>query len=133
MIRVKEIQKVGLDFRFMRSGESRNMELIRDRQEMWQTLCVMDVTLICSDETLVINDVEFHPFEKICEMRDGTLGLLTGMTLDELKKEQVKSLLAEKIVEHLRDLSRRGFDVMIVHKDWITIYDHGHYLNIQRG
>lgn len=109
------------------------MELIRDRQEMWQTLCVMDVTPMFSDETLVINDVEFHPFEKLCEMRDGTLGLLTGMTLDELKKEQVKSLLAEKIVEHLKDLSRRGFDVMIVHKDCITIYDHGHYLNVQRG
>lgn len=55
------------------------------------------------------------------------------MTLDELKKEQVKSLLSEKIEEHLKDLSRRGFDVMIVHKDCITIYDHGHYLNVQRG
>lgn len=75
-----------------------------------------------SDETLVISDVEFHPFEKLCDTRDGTLGLLAGMTLEELKK-QVKSLLAEKIEEHLKDLSRRGFDVMIVHKDWITIYD----------
>lgn len=109
------------------------MGLIRDRQEMWETLCVMDVTPMFSGETLVINDVEFHPFEKLCDMRDGTLGLLTGMTLEELKKEQVKSLLAEKIMEHLKDLSRRGFDVMIAGKDYITIYDHGHYLNVQRG
>lgn len=109
------------------------MELIRDRQKMWQTLCVMDVTPMFSGETLVINDVEFHPFEKLCEMRDGTLGLLTGMTLEELKKEQVKSLLAEKIEEHLKDLSKRGFDVMIVNDKYITIYDHGHYLNVQRG
>lgn len=109
------------------------MGLIRDKQEMWETLCIMDVTLVCSDEILVINDVEFHPFEKLCDMRDGTLGLLTGMTLEELKKEQVKSLLAEKIEEHLKDLSRRGFDVMIVGKDYITFYDHGHYLNVQRG
>lgn len=109
------------------------MKLIRDRQEMWETLCVMDVTLLCSDETLVINDVEFHPFEKLCDMRDGTLGLLTGMTLEELKKEQLKSLLVEKIVEHLKDLSRRGFDVMIVGKNHMTIYDHGRYLKVQRG
>lgn len=109
------------------------MGLIRDRQEMWETLCVMDVTPMFSGETLVINDVEFHPFEKLCDMRDGTLGLLTGMTLEELKKEQVKSLLAEKIMEHLKDLSRRGFDVMIVGNDYITFYDHGHYLNVQRG
>lgn len=109
------------------------MKLIRDRQEIWETLCVMDVTPMSSGETLVINDVEFHPFEKLCEMRDGTLGLLTGMTLEELKKEQVKSLLAEKIMEHFKDLSRRGFYVMIVSKDHITFYDHGHYLNVQRG
>lgn len=109
------------------------MGLIRDRQEMWETLCVMDVTPMFSGETLVINDMEFHPFEKLCDMRDGTLGLLTGMTLEELKKEQVKSLLAEKIVEHLKDLSRRGFDVMIVGKDHMTIYDNGRYLKVQRG
>lgn len=101
--------------------------------EFSEIVCVMDVTPMFSGETLVINDVEFHPFEKLCEMRDGTLGLLTGMTLEELKKEQVKSLLAEKIMEHLKDLSRRGFDVMIVSKDHITIYDHGRYLKVRRG
>lgn len=101
--------------------------------EFFKNVCVMDVTPVFSAETLVINDVEFHPFEKLCEMRDGTLGLLTGMTLEELKKEHAKSLLAEKIMEHLKDLSRRGFDVMIVHEDHITIYDNGRYLKVQRG
>ena len=109
------------------------MTLIRDRQEMWQTLCVMDVTLIDSDETLVINDVEFQPFEKLCEMRDGTLGLLTGMTLEELKKEQVKRVLAKKIDGHLRDLSKRGFNVMITSKDCITYFYDGFILNVQRS
>lgn len=60
-------------------------------------------------------------------------GGCSGITLEELKKEQVKSLLAEKIEEHLKDLSRRGFDVMIVGKDHMTIYDHGRYLKVQRG
>ena len=107
--------------------------LIRDRKEMWEMVCVMDVTLIDSDETLVINDVEFHPFEKLCEMRDGTLGLLTGMTLEELKKEQVKRVLKKKIDEHLKDLSRRGFNIMIVNNERITYFYDGFYLIVQNG
>lgn len=101
--------------------------------EFSEIVCVMDIVPMTSDDVLFINEAEFQPFEKLCEMRDGTLGLLTGMTLDELKKEQVKSLLVEKIMEHLKDLSRRGFDVMIVHENYMTIYNNGRYLKVQRG
>lgn len=98
------------------------MTLIRDKQEMWQTVCVTDVTSIYNDEILVINGVEFHPSEKLCEMGEGTLGLLTGMTLEELKKEQVKRVLINKIGKHHNKLLKEGFNITLIRKDWIKSY-----------
>ena len=98
------------------------MKLIRDRQEMWQTLCVMDIVPMASDEVLFINEAEFEPFEKLSEMRDGSLGLLTGMLKSEFEQQHVKSVLAEKVDKHLRDLVRRGFYVAIVGDRFIRVY-----------
>lgn len=98
------------------------MGLIRDRQEMWQTLCVMDAVPMASDEVLLIDDEVFEPFEKLAEMGDGSLGLLAGMRKSELEQQHVKSVLAEKVDKHLRDLVRRGFYVAIVGDRFITVY-----------
>lgn len=100
--------------------------------EFSEIVCVMDIVPMASDEVLFINEAEFKPFEKLSEMGDGSLGLFTGMILDEFKKEQTKRLLSKKIEERLKHLTRRGFDVMIVHEDHVTIYDNGRYLKIQR-
>lgn len=43
---------------------------------------VMDVVHCTTDETLFINACEFKPTEKLSELRDGTLGLLTGLTTE---------------------------------------------------
>lgn len=98
------------------------MGLIRDRQEMWQTLCVMDVVPMSSDELLLIDEAEFEPFEKLSEMGDGSLGLLTGMRKSEFEQQYVKSVLTEKVDKHLRDLVRRGFYVAIVGDRFIRAY-----------
>ena len=98
------------------------MELIRDRQKMWQTLCVMDVVPMASDEVLFINDAEFESFEKLSEMGGGSLGLLTGMLKSEFEQQHVKSVLAEKVDKHLRNLVRRGFYVAIVGDRFIRVY-----------
>ena len=98
------------------------MKLIRDRQEMWQTLCVMDVVPMASDEVLFINEADFKPFERLSEMENGSLGLFTGMLKSEFEQQHVKSVLAEKIDKHLRDLVRRGFYVAIVGDRFINVY-----------
>lgn len=98
------------------------MTLIRDRQEKWQTLCVMDIVPMTSDDVLFINEAEFQPFEKLSEMQGGSLGLLTGMLKSELEQQHVKSVLAEKVDKHLRDLVRRGFCVAIVGDKFISVY-----------
>ena len=98
------------------------MTLIRDRQEMWQTLCVMDVVPMASNELLFINEAEFKPFEKLSEMGGGSLGLLTGMLKSEFEQQHVKYVLAEKVDKHLRDLVRRGFYVAIVGDRFIRVY-----------
>ena len=82
----------------------------------------MDVVPITSDELLFINEAEYKPFEKLSEMQNGSLGLLTGMLKSEFEQEQVKSVLAEKVDKHLRDLVRRGFYVAIVGDRFITVY-----------
>lgn len=98
------------------------MGLIRDRQEMWQALCVMDLVPMTSNEVLFINEAEFKPFEKLSEMGGGSLGLLTGMLKSEFEQQYVKSVLAEKVDKHLRDLVRRGFYVAIVGDKFINVY-----------
>lgn len=98
------------------------MGLIRDRQEMWQTLCVMDLVPMTSNEVLFINEAEFEPFEKLSEMQGGSLGLLTGMLKSEFEQQHVKSVLAEKVDEHLRNLVRRGFYVAIVGDRFVRVY-----------
>lgn len=98
------------------------MGLIRDRQEMWQTLCVMDVVPMSSDELLLIDEAEFEPLEKLSEMGDASLFLLTGMRKSEFEQQHVKSVLAEKVDKHLRDLVRRDFYVAIVGDKFIKVY-----------
>ena len=93
--------------------------------EFSENVCVMDVVPMSDDELLFINEAEFKPFEKLSEMRGGRLGLLTGMILDELRKEQTKRLLSKKIEERLKHLTRRGFMVKYVHKEWIRYYYNG--------
>ena len=98
------------------------MKLIRDRQEMWQTLCVMDLIPMTSNEVLFINEADFKPFEKLSEMGGGSLGLLTGMLKSEFEQQHVKSVLAKKVDKHLRNLVRRGFYVAIVGDRFINVY-----------
>ena len=90
--------------------------------EFSKNVCIMDVVPITSDELLFINEAEYKPFEKLSEMQNGSLGLLTGMLKSEFEQEQVKSVLAEKVDKHLRDLVRRGFYVAIVGDRFITVY-----------
>lgn len=98
------------------------MGLIRDRQEMWQTVCVMDVVPMSSDELLLIDEAEFEPLEKLSEMGDASLFLLTGMRKSEFEHELVVFVLAEKVDKHLRDLVRRDFYVAIVGDEFIRVY-----------
>ena len=90
--------------------------------EFSEIVCVMDIVPMASDAVLVINDAEFEPFEKLSEMGGGSLGLLTGMLKPEFEQQHVKSVLAEKVDKHLRDLVRRGFYVAIVSDRFITVY-----------
>lgn len=90
--------------------------------EFSEIVCVMDIVPMTSDELLLIDEAEFEPFEKLSEMGDGSLGLLTGMLKSEFEQQHVKSVLAEKVDKHLRDLVRRGFYVAIVGEKFITVY-----------
>ena len=90
--------------------------------EFSEIVCVMDIVPMTSDAVLVINDAEFEPFEKLSKMGGGSLGLLTGMLKSEFEQQHVKSVLAEKVDKHLRDLVRRGFYVAIVSDRFITVY-----------
>ena len=90
--------------------------------EFTDNVCVLDVIHMTSKDSLFINEAEFKPFEKLSEMQNGSLGLLTGMLKSEFEQEQVKSVLAEKIDKHLRDLVRKGFYVAIVGDRFITVY-----------
>lgn len=90
--------------------------------EFTDNVCVLDVIPMTSDEVLFINEAEFEPFEKLSKMRDGSLGLLTGMLKSEFEQQHVKSVLAEKVDKHLRDLVKRGFYVAIVGDRFITVY-----------
>lgn len=82
----------------------------------------MDIVPMTSNELLFINEAEFKPFEKLSEMGGGSLGLLTGMLKSEFEQQYVKSVLAEKVDKHLRDLVRRGFYVAIVGDRFIRVY-----------
>lgn len=93
-----------------------------DEKEFWETVCVLDVIPMNSDEVLTINEVQFEPFEKLSDLRDGTLGLLTGMTSEQFKQILVKETLRQKIDSHLRDLVRRGFYVAIVGDLFVKVY-----------
>ena len=66
-----------------------------DEKEFWETVCVLDVIPMNSDEVLTINEVQFSPFEKLSDLRDGTLGLLTGMTTEQFKQILVKETLRQ--------------------------------------
>lgn len=90
--------------------------------EFSEIVCVMDIVPMASDDVLLIDDEEFEPFEKLSEMGDGSLGLLTGMRKSEFEQRHVKSVLAEKVDKHLRDLVRRGFYVAIVNDKFIRVY-----------
>lgn len=90
--------------------------------EFSKNVCVMDIVLMTSDDVLFINEAEFQPFEKLSKMGGGSLGLLTGMLKSELEQQHVKSVLAEKVDKHLRDLVRRGFYVAIVGDRFINVY-----------
>lgn len=82
---------------------------------------VMDVVQCTTDETLFINDCEFKPTEKLSELRDGTLGLLTGLTTEQFNDESIETLYS-KIDEHLKSLTKRGFEISIVGENMITLY-----------
>lgn len=90
--------------------------------EFSEIVCVMDIVPMGSEEVLLIDDEQFEPFEKLSEMGDGSLGLLTGMRRSEFEQQHVKSVLAEKVDKHLRDLVRRGFYVAIVNDRFMTVY-----------
>lgn len=90
--------------------------------EFSEIVCVMDLVPMTSDDVLFINEAEFKPFEKLSEMQNGSLGLLTGMLKSEFEQQHVKSVLAEKVDKHLRDLVRRGFYVAIVSDRFISVY-----------
>lgn len=90
--------------------------------EFSEIVCVMDIVPMASDDVLLIDEAEFEPFEKLSEMQNGSLGLLTGMLKSEFEQEQVKSVLAEKIDKHLRDLVRKDFYVRIVGDKFIRVY-----------
>lgn len=90
--------------------------------EFSEIVCVMDIVPMTSDDVLFINEAEFEPFEKLSEMRDGSLGLLTGMLKSEFEQQHVKSVLAEKVDKHLRNLVRRGFYVAITGDRFIRAY-----------
>ena len=90
--------------------------------EFSETVCVMDIVPMASNEVLFINEAEFEPFEKLSEMQGGSLGLLTGMLKSEFEQQHVKSVFAEKVDKHLRDLVRRGFYVAIVSDKFISVY-----------
>ena len=90
--------------------------------EFSEIVCVMDVVPMASDDVLLIDEAEFDPFEKLSEMGDGSLGLLTGMRKSEFEQQHVKSVLAEKVDKHLRGLVRRGFYVAIVGDRFINVY-----------
>lgn len=85
-------------------------------------VCVMDIVPMAYDEVLFINEAKYHPFEMLSEMEDGSLGLLTGMSQLEFTREHIKSVFAEKVDRHLRDLVRRGFYVAIVGDNFIRVY-----------
>lgn len=90
--------------------------------EFSENVCVMDIVPMTSNDVLFINEAEYKPFEKLSEMQNGSLGLLTGMLKSEFEQQHVKSVLAEKVDKHLRDLVRRGFYVAIVSDRFITVY-----------
>lgn len=90
--------------------------------EFSKYVCVMDLIPMTSDDVLFINEAEFKPFERLSEMQNGSLGLLTGMLKSEFEQQYVKSVLAEKVDKHLRDLVRRGFYVAIVGDEFIRVY-----------
>lgn len=90
--------------------------------EFSEIVCVMDVIPMTSDAVLVIDEAEFEPFEKLSKMGCGSLGLLTGMRKSELEQQRVKSVLAEKVDKHLRDLVRSGCYVAIVGDKFISVY-----------
>lgn len=90
--------------------------------EFSEIVCVMDIVPMTSDELLFINEAEFQPFEKLSEMQNGSLGLLTGMLKSEFEQQHVKSVLAEKVDKHLRALVRKDFYVAIVSDRFITVY-----------
>lgn len=90
--------------------------------EFSENVCVMDIVPMASSDVLVINEAEFQPFEKLSEMQGGSLGLLTGMLKSEFEQQHVKSVLAEKVDRHLRDLVGMGFYVAIVSDRFVTVY-----------
>lgn len=90
--------------------------------EFTDNVCVMDVIPMTSDDVLFINETEFQPFEKLSKMGCGSIGLLTGMRKSELEQQHVKSVLAEKVDRHLRDLVGMGFYVAIVSDRFVTVY-----------
>lgn len=90
--------------------------------EFSEIVCVMDVIPMASKDSLFINEAEFKADEKLSEMQGGSLGLLTGMLKSEFEQQHVKSVLAEKVDKHLRDLVRRGFYVAIVGDKFISVY-----------
>ena len=91
--------------------------------EFSEIVCVMDVVPMASDELLLINEAEYEPLEKLSKMGDASLFLLTGMPKLEFEQQHVKSVLAEKVDKHLRDLVRReDFYVAIVGDKFIRVY-----------
>lgn len=90
--------------------------------EFSKYVCVMDLIPMTNNDVLFINEAEYNPLEKLSEMQNGSLGLLTGMLKSEFEQEQVKSVLAEKIDKHLRDLVRKDFYVRIVGDKFIRVY-----------
>ena len=90
--------------------------------EFSEIVCVMDVVPMASNDVLFINEAEFEPFEKLSKMGGGSLGLLTGMLKSEFEQQHVKSVLAEKVDKHLRNLVRRGFYVAIVGDRFVRVY-----------
>lgn len=113
---------IGTIHKELKEGRPQDKRIRNSMSEFSENVCVMDVIPMTSDDVLVIDEAEFEPFEKLSKMGCGSLGLLTGMRKSELERQHVKSVLAEKVDKHLRDLVRSGCYVAIVSDKFISVY-----------
>lgn len=98
------------------------MNKVAYSEEYWEVVRVSDVVEMGSYDVLSVNGVQFEPDEKLCDLGDGTLGILTGMTRQQFKQELVREVLSRKIDEHLRYLARNGCYVALIGKLFAKVW-----------